>query len=58
MTELLDKKNKINWSMLSYNHNAIQLLEKNIDKIHWTNLSENINAVSYTHLTLPTKRIV
>ena len=27
--------NNINWNILSKNPNAIQLLEKNIDKINW-----------------------
>jgi len=36
---------KINWSNLSRNPNAIHLLEQNIDKIDWYNLSENPNAI-------------
>ena len=38
--------NKINWNILSFNENAISILEKNLDKINWYNLSENINAIS------------
>jgi len=32
---------KINWSILSSNPNAIQLLEKNQDKIDWYNFLAN-----------------
>ena len=32
---------KLDWMMLSYNKNAIQLLEENPEKINWENLSEN-----------------
>jgi hypothetical protein len=31
----------INWDMLSRNHNAIDFLEKNLDKIDWYGLSGN-----------------
>ena len=42
--------NKFNWYWLSYNPNAIHLLEKNIreangDKIDWRMLSQNPNAI-------------
>ena len=30
---------ELNWYQLSKNPNAIQLLEKNLDKVHWTLLS-------------------
>ena len=51
---LLEKNpEKIDWDLLSSNPAATKLLEKNQDKIKWEWLS-----VSYTHLTLPTKRIV
>ena len=33
-------------------NNSIKVLNENIEKIH------NLTSVSYTHLTLPTKRIV
>ena len=33
--------NKINWSYLSENSNAISILENNIDKINWIMLSKN-----------------
>ena len=37
--------NKIDWSMLSTNPNAIHILEKNMNKIDWRCLSYNINAI-------------
>ena len=37
--------NKIRWSLLSLNPNAIHLLEKNVDKIDWNRLSSNPNAI-------------
>ena len=36
---------KINWHSLSYNPNAIHLLEQNMDKINWYSLSRNPNAI-------------
>ena len=36
---------KLDWSKLSLNPNAIQLLEKNKEKIHWDYLSKNPNAI-------------
>jgi hypothetical protein len=36
---------KLNWSYLSANPNAISLLEQNPEKIHWANLCENPNAI-------------
>ena len=36
---------KIDWTSLSRNPNAIHLLEKNIDKINWFYLSLNPNAI-------------
>ena len=39
-------KDKLNWSYLSKNPNAIDLLEENYDKIDWEYLSENPNAIS------------
>jgi len=38
-------KGKIKWSYLSFNPNAILLLEQNLDKINWCNLSYNPNAI-------------
>ena len=38
-------KKHINWSALSKNPNAIDLLEQNQDKIDWCNLSENRSAI-------------
>tara|TARA_Y100000389_G_C17466086_1_gene525678 strand:+ start:3278 stop:3592 length:315 start_codon:yes stop_codon:yes gene_type:complete len=35
----------INWSALSKNPNAIDILENNLDKIDWCNLSENRSAI-------------
>ena len=42
--------NKINWTRLSLNPNAIHILEQNLDKIDWYNLSLNPNAI---HLFAP-----
>ena len=36
---------KINWSYLSANENAKNLIEKNLDKINWYYLSKNPNAI-------------
>ena len=36
---------KVNWSYLSSNPNAIHLLEQNLDKVEWHNLSSNPNAI-------------
>ena len=38
-------KNNLNFSNLSLNPNAIDLLEKNQDNLNWFNLSENPNAI-------------
>ena len=38
-------KGKIKWSYLSFNPNAIHLLEQNVDKINWVYLSANPNAM-------------
>jgi hypothetical protein len=38
--------NKINWSLLSKNPNAIELLKENQDKINWVWLSFNPNAMT------------
>ena len=35
----------LNWNDLSFNPNAIPLLEKNMDKINWVYLSHNPNAI-------------
>ena len=37
--------NNLNWSELSKNPNAIELLYKNQDKINWFALSKNINGL-------------
>ncbi len=37
--------NKINWSALSKNPNAIHILEKHLNKIDWRNLSANPSAI-------------
>jgi len=43
---LLEKNpEKINWTWLSENPNAIHLLEKNLDKVDWNHLSKNPNAL-------------
>jgi hypothetical protein len=42
---LEQNREKINWSNLSYNKNAIDLLKKNPEKINWNNLSMNKNAI-------------
>ena len=36
----------IDWNMLSCNTNALDILEKNIDKVNWRMLSLNMNAVT------------
>ena len=51
------------WIILSNSNNIdkqVLDLEKKLKKIHYalTNLTDQYLAVSYTHLTLPTKRIV
>ena len=38
-------KNKLNWSFLSSNENAIGLLEENLNKIDWAYLPYNRNAI-------------
>ena len=38
---LKHNQDKINWSSLSENPNAIELLQCNQDKIDWTNFSRN-----------------
>jgi hypothetical protein len=42
---LRENKDKIDWSKLSFNPNAIELLRENIDKIDWRELSANHNAI-------------
>ena len=42
---LISNKNKIDWSFLSTNPNAIEILKENQDKIDWYYLSLNINAL-------------
>lgn len=41
----LDNQDKINWSWLSQNPNAIHFLEENLDKIDWKMLSLNPSAI-------------
>ena len=36
---------KIDWTNLSFNPNAIHILEKNLDKVSWYCLSENPNTI-------------
>ena len=36
---------KVSWSSLSGNPNAIHILEKNMDKVSWYGLSGNPNAI-------------
>ena len=47
MFKLIDWFNieNIDWTFLSLNPNAIELLKENQDKINWTNLSLNPNAI-------------
>jgi hypothetical protein len=40
-------QDKINWTNLSLNSNAIHLLEMNQDKIDWYNLSTNPNIFEF-----------
>ena len=44
LLELIDI-DKLNWSGLSVNKNAIHLLEKNFNRIDWERLSTNPNAI-------------
>ena len=48
---------KLDWSALSNNPNAIHLLEKNIDKIDWKNLSSNLNAIHLLEKNIDKKLI-
>ena len=42
----LNNLDKINWRSLSSNPNAIEMLEKNLDKVYyWSELAENPNAM-------------
>ena len=41
----LDRVDRVNWSHLSGNPNAIHLLENNLDKVDWYMLSGNSNAI-------------
>ena len=38
---------KLDWSCLSQNPNAIKLLEANLDKIDWDYLSQNQKLLNY-----------
>jgi hypothetical protein len=31
----------VNWNILSWNPNAIPILEQNLDKVHWKHIWEN-----------------
>jgi len=42
---LIINSSEINWHSLSFNKNAISLLEANQKKINWRNLSLNSNAI-------------
>ena len=52
---------KVEWLILSYNPNAIHILEKNISKVDWFGLSSNTNAhlllckLDYKKMKLNTK---
>jgi hypothetical protein len=35
----------VNWNILSWNPNAIHILEQNLDKVNWVWLSINPNAI-------------
>jgi hypothetical protein len=41
----IESLNEGDWQVLSFNPNAIDLLEANFDKINWRNLSRNPNAI-------------
>ena len=43
--DYLENPDKINWYYLSFNKNAIKLIEENLDKINWEYLSLNKNAI-------------
>ena len=40
-----DNLDKVDWSVLSKNPNAINILENNKDKICWYNIAKNPNAI-------------
>ena len=40
-----DHIDKVDWTQLSRNPNAIHILEQNLDKVDWTELSGNPNAI-------------
>ena len=40
---------KVDWKELSYNPNAIHILEKNLDKVDWEDLSSNPNIFTYDY---------
>jgi len=43
---------KVDWTTLSENPNAIPILEKNLDKVDWTQLSENPNIFEYDYVAM------
>ena len=54
-----DHKEHINHGMLEYTEEDLKTAHAYYDEYHKNDEPETgINAVSYTHLTLPTKRIV
>jgi hypothetical protein len=49
MKLLLENPEKIHYDELSYNSNAIELIEKNKEKIDWYNLSINPSIFTYDY---------
>ena len=49
---------KIDWGALSYNPNAIHILEKNLDKVHWGQLSMNPSIFEYDYKAMTERPFV
>ena len=49
MDLLIANQDKINWTNLSQNACAIELLKENPDKIYWTRLSTNPSIFTYDY---------
>ena len=53
---LENNPNKIKWDWLCFNRNAIDLLEKNLDKIDLVNLSNNPSIFTYDYEGMKNQR--
>jgi hypothetical protein len=49
---LIANLDKVNWSKLSSNPNAVHLLQKNLDKVNWYELSQNPSIFTYDYVTM------